>query len=75
MDLKRLIVDSEDRLEAFWRGEAEKIKREIALLPCRCKKMNEIVRELVAEVEQWRMLRINDQVRWGEEKQQLERVP
>ena len=56
--LKRLIVYSEDRLKAFWRENTEKIRREIVPLPCRCERMNEIVRELVAEAEQWRLLQI-----------------
>ena len=74
METKRLIIDSEDRLKAFWRKEAEKIRREIAPLPCRCERMNEIVTELVAEAEQWRMLRVKEQLRSEDKKEQLERV-
>ena len=66
--------DSEDRLKAFWTEEAEKIRRQIAPLPCRCKRMSEIVTELVAEAEEWRTLRIKEQLRWEDEKEQFERV-
>ena len=51
-EIKQLIRESEDRLKALWEAEAEKIRREMTPLPCRCESINRIVGELVAEAEQ-----------------------
>ena len=73
-EIKQLIRESEDRLKAFWEEEAEKIRREMTPLPCRCESMNRIVGELVAEAEQWRMMRMKEMIKWREEKEELEKV-
>ena len=68
-EIKQLIRESEDGLKAFSKEEAEKIRREMTPLPCRCENMNRIVGELVAEAEQERMMRVKEMIKWREEKE------
>ena len=43
-------------------------------MSCRCGSMNRIIGELVAEAEQWMLMRMKEMIKWREEKEELGKV-
>lgn len=70
-EIRGAIEVSERKMEELCKVEAGKIREEIVPLPCRCERMNEIVRGLLAEAEEWKMSRYRDKAIWEEEKETL----
>ncbi|XP_043285579.1 golgin subfamily A member 6-like protein 22 [Venturia canescens] len=71
-EMEEVLRATELRLKGIIEKETEGIKKEIAPLPCRCEDMSRIVRELLAETEQWKMRMYRDKAVWEEEKKELE---
>lgn len=74
--LEKLIREMEERIKNQIAKEMgsfrEEIRQEISPLPCRCEQMGRIIKDLLTEAEQWKMIQYREAVQWKEEKDEIQ---